>query len=147
MARSKSGIVISQRKYILDLLKEIGKLGAKPVGTPIEQNHGLHLESREILEDKRIYQRLVGKLIYRNITRPDISYVVSLVSQFMHAPRTDHSTTVHRILRYLKKNDEVNAFCTSLMDIQSIAFTDSDWAGSLLDRKSTTGYRTMVGGI
>eukprot|EP00268_Persea_americana_P014452 TRINITY_DN16432_c2_g1_i1.p1 TRINITY_DN16432_c2_g1~~TRINITY_DN16432_c2_g1_i1.p1 ORF type:complete len:126 (+),score=19.02 TRINITY_DN16432_c2_g1_i1:432-809(+) len=101
-AISRSGIVISQRKYILDLLKETEKLGAKPVDTPIEQNRGLHIGSGELLEDKRLYQRLVGKLVYLTITRPDISYTVSLVGQFMHAPRLDHLTAPYRILRYLK---------------------------------------------
>ena len=60
MAGSSSGIVISQRKYILNLLEETGKLGVKPANTPIEQNHGLHLESGELLEDKKMYQTLVG---------------------------------------------------------------------------------------
>lgn len=101
VAWSKSGFFISQRKYIHDLLKETWKLGAKLVDTPIEQNHSLHLESGEPLEEKRKYQRLVGRLIYLIITM-DIPYVVSFVRQFMHAPRTNHLTAVHMILRYLK---------------------------------------------
>ena len=55
MARLKSGIVISQRKYILDLLYETRKFGAKSAEAPINQNHGLHLKSGELLEDKMIY--------------------------------------------------------------------------------------------
>lgn len=57
----------------------MGKLGAEPVGTPIEQNHGLHSNSGELLRDGKDIQRLVGKLIYLTITRSDISYAVSLV--------------------------------------------------------------------
>lgn len=102
VARSKSCIVISQCKCTMDLLEETGKLGANPVDTAIEQNHGLHSHSGEPLHDKRANQRLVGKLIYLTITRPDISYDMSLVSQFMHAPRTEHLSAVHRILKYLK---------------------------------------------
>lgn len=86
----------------MDLLEETGKLGANPVDTAIEQNHGLHSHSGEPLHDKRANQQLVGKLIYVTITRPDISYAMSLVSQFMHAPRTEHLSAVHRILKYLK---------------------------------------------
>ena len=63
VARSRSQIVISQSKYMLNLLEEIGKLSAKPADTPIEQNHSLHLASGELLEEKRMYQRLVVKLI------------------------------------------------------------------------------------
>lgn len=57
----------------------MGKLEAEPVGTPIEQNHGLHSNSGELLRDGKDIQRLVGKLIYLTITRSDISYAVSLV--------------------------------------------------------------------
>jgi hypothetical protein len=76
-----------QRKYILDLLKETGKLGCKPAKTPIDINIKLNSEDGEPLKDINQYQRLVGKLIYMTVTRPDISFAVSLISQFMHAPR------------------------------------------------------------
>jgi hypothetical protein len=75
ITRSTKGLFISQRKYTLDLLKEI-KLGAKPVATPIDSNCKLNLEEGEPLEDIGQYQRLAGKLIYLTVTRPNISYVV-----------------------------------------------------------------------
>ena len=62
MARSRCGIAISQRKYILDLLKETRKQGAKPVDTPIEQNHGLHIESGELLKRKKTLSKVGGKV-------------------------------------------------------------------------------------
>ena len=64
VTRSKRGIYVAQRKYILDLLNEIGMLGCKPVGTPIDQNHQLGVIIEERLVDKGRYQRLVGRLIY-----------------------------------------------------------------------------------
>ena len=64
VTRSKRGIYVAQRKYILDLLNEIGMLGCKPVGTPIAQNHQLDVITEERLVDKGRYQRLVGRLIY-----------------------------------------------------------------------------------
>ena len=79
VARSKAGIVISQRKYTLDLLAETGKLGVKPADTPIELNHGLHIESGEPLQDKRMYQSLVERLTHLRITRPVIFYAVNLL--------------------------------------------------------------------
>ncbi|KAG6520064.1 hypothetical protein ZIOFF_017094 [Zingiber officinale] len=92
------------RKYVLDLLKETGKLGSRPASTPIEVNHDLTSSSGEDLTslEKGTYQRLVGKLLYLSMTRPDITYVVSVVSQYMHAPKTIHMKAVDRILRYLK---------------------------------------------
>ncbi|RDX67909.1 hypothetical protein CR513_53160, partial [Mucuna pruriens] len=81
VAYSKQGIFISQRKYVLDLLKETGKLGCNTLGVPIEQNHRIGCKESPIIE-KSQYQRLMGKLIYLSHTRPDIAYVVSVVSQF-----------------------------------------------------------------
>ena len=82
-ARSKKGIFISERKYILDLLSEMGLLGCKVVKTPIEPNLKLQPASPIEVIDKEKYQCLVGRLIYLSHTRPDIAFTVSMVSQFM----------------------------------------------------------------
>ena len=84
--RSKLGISVSLRKYVLDLLKETGMLGCKPIDTPMDPNTKLSNSSMQIPIDKGRYQRLVGKLIYLAHTRPDIAFDVSCASQFMHAP-------------------------------------------------------------
>ncbi|RDX84289.1 hypothetical protein CR513_34682, partial [Mucuna pruriens] len=77
------------RKYVLDLLKEIEKLGCKTLGVPIEQNHMIGCEESSTI-DKSQYQRLVGKLIYLSHTRLDIACVFSMVNQFMHDPKERH---------------------------------------------------------
>ncbi|CAL8175398.1 unnamed protein product [Prunus armeniaca] len=102
VARSKHGIFLSQRKYILDLLPETGMLDCKPIDTHSEQNHKLGLYPDQVPTDKERYQRLVGKLIYLSHTHHDIAYAMSVVSQFMHSPCEDHMGAVMRILRYLK---------------------------------------------
>ena len=79
-ARSKHGIFLSQRKYVLDLLAETCMLDCKPVDTSIEQNHRLGLFPDQVPTHKERYQRLVGRLIYLSHTRPDIAYAVSVVS-------------------------------------------------------------------
>ena len=106
VARSQEGIYLSQRKYILDLLSETGMLGCKPVDTPIVQNHHLAIYQDQVPVNRERYQRLVGRLIYLSLTRPDIAYAVSVVSQFMHAPSEDHMAAVMRILSYLKELQE-----------------------------------------
>jgi Reverse transcriptase (RNA-dependent DNA polymerase) len=145
IAHSSKGLFMCQRKYILNLLKETGKLGCKPAKTLIDINVKLNSEDGEPLKDINQYQRLVGKLIYMTVTRPDISFVMSLISQFMHAPRTTHLGAINRILRYLKftpgkgiwmKNDGNNDLC---------GYFDADWVGSF-DKKSTTDFCTFVGG-
>jgi Reverse transcriptase (RNA-dependent DNA polymerase) len=76
----EKGLFISQRKNVLDLLKETGKLGAKPASTLMKINKKLYLDEGEKLKDISQYQRLVGKLIYLTVTRSDITFIVSLVS-------------------------------------------------------------------
>ena len=80
VAHSREGIFISQQKYMTDLLKEIGKLARKPASTPIDPNHKLGEASEDPTVDREVYQRLIGKLIYLAHTRPNTTYVVSVVS-------------------------------------------------------------------
>jgi hypothetical protein len=82
------------------LLKETDKLGCKPTKTPIETNVRLDTEKYEPLKDINHIQRLIGKLIYLTVTRPDLSFAVSQISQFIQVPRTPHLETINRILRY-----------------------------------------------
>jgi Reverse transcriptase (RNA-dependent DNA polymerase) len=102
IATSSKGLFLSQQKYVLDLLKETEKLGLKPAGTPMETNVKLGTNNGEPLPNIEQYQRLVGKLIYLTVTRLDITFAVSMVSQFMHAPCIGHLNVIDRILRYLK---------------------------------------------
>ena len=146
VCRSKRGVFISQRKYVLDLLTETGKLGARTADTPIEQNHKLNDMDGELLEDVGRFQRLVGRLIYLSLTRPDIAYAVSVISQFMHAPRSSHLEAVHHILRYLKGSPGKGILFGRHGHLRVEAYTDADWAGSVTDRRSTSGYCTFVGG-
>ena len=91
--RSKREIFLSQRKYVLDLLSEIGKLATKPCQFPMAQS--LHLTREgELFEDLERYRRLVGKLNYLAVTRHDIAYFVSVVSQYMFSPTIDHWAAV-----------------------------------------------------
>jgi hypothetical protein len=147
VARSKQGIFLSQRKYILDLLTEVGMLECRPADTPIVQNHRLGEYPNQVPTDKGRYQRLVGKLIYLSHTRPDIAYAVSVVSQFMHNPSKSHMEAVTRILQYLKSSPGKGLmFSKHDNQLKVDGYTDADWAGNITDRKSTSGYFTFVGG-
>ena len=96
------GIVVSQRKYVLDLLKEIEKLGYKHADTPMDYTTKLGTVEGCTLVDKGRYKKLVGKLIYFSHTRPNILFLVNVVSQFMNNPMEEHMKVVYRILRYFK---------------------------------------------
>ena len=87
--RSKHGIFLSQRKYVLDLLSETGKLGAMPSSSPMAP--GVHLTREgELFEDLERYTRLVGKLNYLTVTRTDIPHSINVVSQYMSSLTVDN---------------------------------------------------------
>ena len=96
--------------------------------------------------DRERFQRLVGRLIYLSHTRPDIAYAVSVISQYMHDPRESHMKRAFRVLRYLKGCPGRGLLFSQHNTFQVEGFTDADWAGSLDDRRSTSGYYTYVGG-
>ena len=91
--RSNQGILLFQRKYVFDMLSETWKLGAKPCSTPRTPNVQLTKEG-ELFEDPERYRRLVGKLNYLTVTRLDIVYSVSVLSQYMSSPTVSHWTVV-----------------------------------------------------
>ena len=96
--------------------------------------------------DKGRYRILVGKLIYLSHTRPDIGYSVSMVSQFMNNPNEEHMEAVYRILRYLKLTPGKGLYFGKSTDKSIKIYSDADWAGSVVDRRSTSGYCTYVWG-
>uniref|UniRef100_A0A8R7UCU5 Reverse transcriptase Ty1/copia-type domain-containing protein n=1 Tax=Triticum urartu TaxID=4572 RepID=A0A8R7UCU5_TRIUA len=145
IARSPKGIVLSQRKYVLDLLSDTGMLGCRAASTPIDQNHKLSAQSGEPV-DRENYQRLVGRLLYLCHTRPDISYAVSVVSRYMHDPRSGHLDAVHHILRYLKGSPGKGLWFKKNGHLNVDGYSDADWASCLDDRRSTSGYCVFVGG-
>ncbi|XP_068318542.1 uncharacterized mitochondrial protein AtMg00810-like [Pyrus communis] len=146
VARSSRGIFLSQRKYVLDLLKKTGMLRCKPVDTPIMGKHYLGIYPDQEPVDKCRYQRLVGRLIYLAHTRPDIAYIVSVVSQFMHSSIVDHMVAVMRILTYVKLAPGKGILYKNFGYLRIEGFTDADWAANVTDRRSIFGYFTFVGG-
>ncbi|EOY04695.1 Cysteine-rich RLK (RECEPTOR-like protein kinase) 8, putative [Theobroma cacao] len=145
VARSMKCIT-SQSKYTLDLLKETRMLGSKPAETPIGMNKKLGRARSGIPGDRGRDQCLVGRLISLSHTRPDIAFAVSVVSQYMHSPSEEHLEAVNRILQYVKPTPGKGLFFKK-NELRSVeAFTDADWASSVEDRRSTSGYCTKVWG-
>ena len=142
---SADGYYLNQANYTSDMISRASITDSKIVDTPIEYNCRLNSHDGESLSDATLYRQLIGSLIYLTATRPDISYVVHVVSQFMAAPRSPHYATVLRILRYLKGTifDGLHFSFHSSLTLQ--AYLDVDWAGDLTDRRSTTGYCFLQG--
>ena len=149
ICRSKEGLFISQRKYILDLLSEAGDLGEKKAKTPLEDGYKVlrqgEFENKPFGDEKK-YRRIVGKLIYLTITRPDICFAVNQVSQQMQAPKIHHWNMVERILRYLREAPGQGVWMGCNKSTEIVGYCDADWAGDRVDRRSTTGYCTFIGG-
>ncbi|KAH9717292.1 retrovirus-related pol polyprotein from transposon RE1 [Citrus sinensis] len=146
IARSREGIAVTQRKYVLDLLMETGMLGCKPADTPMDSSKTFGTESDSVLVDRGRYQRLVGRLIYLSHTRPDIGFAVSSVSQFMNNPREEQMEAVYRILRYLKLTPGKGLMFRKNNKREIDVYTDADHAGNIMDRRSTSGYCSYVWG-
>ena len=143
--RSKHRIFLSQMKYVLDLLSEIGKLGAKPCSSPMAP--GVHLTREgELFEDPKTYRRLLGKLNYFIVTRPDIAHSVSVVSQYMSSLTVDNWAAVEHILCYLKATPGRGILYSNHGHNRVECFTNVDWVKSKEDRRSTSGYCVFVGG-
>lgn len=141
----KKGIYLSQRKYALELLEEFGHLGSRPSKTPMEQNLKLSKMDQEPLTDAARYRRLVGRLLYLTVTRPDITYSVQILSQFLDKPRQPHYLAATRVLRYLKNNPGQGILLSATSKLQLHAYCDSDWGGCYDTRRSITGYCVLLG--
>jgi hypothetical protein len=146
VAQSKAGVSISQRKYALDILEETGMLDCKPIDTHMDPNVKLLSDQGETFSDPGRYRRLVGKLNYLTMTRPDISYAVSVVSQFLNSPCDIHWDAVVRILRYIKRAPGKGLVYANRGHSDIVVYKDADWAGSPYDRRSTSGYCVLIGG-
>ena len=141
------GIALCQSKYIDTLLQRFGLEDCKPIATPMET--GLHLSLHDVGDafDVVLYQQAVGCLIYLCITRPDIQFVVSQMSRFMHCPGVKHWQAVKRIFRYLSGTQSLGLFYPKggSLPPDLHAFSDSDWAGCYDTRVSTSGFCFMLG--
>ena len=137
---------MTQQKYISDLLKETKHTQCRVSNTPIKVNHRLTLDDKDPRIENTSYQKLIGKLLYLSHTRPDICYTVNVLSQFMHSPRNSHFQAANRVLKYLKGTPGLGISYRKSGKIDLVLYTDSDFAGSRMDCRSTTGYCTFLGG-
>jgi histone deacetylase 1/2 len=145
MSYSNGMCHLSQTKYIQDLLVKSELTDCKPIATPMASDRVLSLHDGNLLEDPKPYRSLVGALQYCTITRPDLSFSVNKVCQFLHAPTDVHFKAVKRILRYLKGTIHHGLALQPSSNLNLVVYTDADWASCPDDRKSTGGYSAFLG--
>ncbi|KAL9858680.1 putative RNA-directed DNA polymerase [Arabidopsis thaliana] len=146
IARTKEGISVCQRKYCLGLLEESGLLACRPSSIPMEPSQKLSNHTDEpALDSLEAYRRLVGKLMYLTITRPDITYAVNRLCQFTSSPKNTHLKAALKVLHYLKGTIRLGLFYSSKSDSCLKAYTDADWGSCVNSRSSTSGICMFFG--
>ncbi|CAH9094778.1 unnamed protein product [Cuscuta epithymum] len=139
------GLFLTQRQYILHILEECHMDGAKESAIPMSSSSPPHVTDGQHPADSTQYRRALGLLQYLAFTRPDISFAVNKLSQYMHAPMDVHWQGVKRILRYLKGTLNFGLFLKRSSPLTLTAFSDSDWGGIHDGGKSTTAYVLYLG--
>ncbi|GMJ03599.1 cysteine-rich RLK (RECEPTOR-like protein kinase) 8 [Hibiscus trionum] len=138
VAQNSTGISLSQRHYALKLLEDTGSLAKKPAPTPMTPSLKLSATDGELLEDAQLYRRLIGRLLYLTHTRPDITYTVHLLSQFVSAPRQPHLLAAHHLLSYIKQTHGLGLFFSSTSSTQLTSFVDVNYSSCSDTRRSIT---------
>jgi hypothetical protein len=144
VASTPDGYYLPQRKYIHDLLDRVGLTDHRSVDTPMELHTRLRATDGVPLEDPTRYRHLIGSLVYLGITRPDISYVVHILSQFMSTPTSVHYAHL-RVLRYLCGTIDRRLFFSSSNSLQLHTYSDATWGFDPSDFKSLSAYCVFLG--
>ncbi|GJU31232.1 putative ribonuclease H-like domain-containing protein [Tanacetum coccineum] len=137
--QKEDGIFISQDKYVTEILKKFGFSDVKTASTPMETHKPLLKDADGEDVDEHLYRSMIGSLMYLTSSRPDIMFAVCACARFQVNPKSSHLHAVKRIFRYLKGQPKLGLWYPKDSPFDLVAYTDSDYAGASLDRKSTTG--------
>ncbi|GKB35886.1 putative ribonuclease H-like domain-containing protein [Tanacetum coccineum] len=143
--QKSDGIFISQDKYVAEILKKFDFASIKTASTPMETNKALIKDEEAKDVDVHLYRSMIGSLMYLTASRPDIMFAVCACARFQVTPKTSHFNAVKRIFRYLKGQPKLGLWYPRDSPFDLEAFSDSDYAGASLDRKSTTGGCQFLG--
>ncbi|KAJ9541723.1 hypothetical protein OSB04_028229 [Centaurea solstitialis] len=143
--QNPDGIFINQSKYIKDMLKKFNMTDCSPIKTPMPTGNLLGPDLAGKTVDQKIYRSMIGSLLYLTATRPDIMFATCFCARFQANPKESHLAAVKRILRYLKGTPELGLWYPKDSSFELISFTDSDYGGCKLDRKSTSGSCQFLG--
>ncbi|PNY18017.1 copia-type polyprotein [Trifolium pratense] len=141
--RTTRGLMLHQKKYAGEILKRFKMTDCTHAITPMEANLKLEKNQNEEAVDPTMFKQIVGCLRYLCNSRPDICFVVGLVSRFMEEPRKSHMNAARRVLRYIAGTLEFGIlFPISARNAKPeiVCYSDADWCGDKIDRRSTTGY-------
>nr|GEY77775.1 uncharacterized mitochondrial protein AtMg00810-like [Tanacetum cinerariifolium] len=143
--QKEDGIFISQDKYVAEILRKFGLTDGKLASTPIDTDKPLLKDPNGEDVDVHTYRSMIGSLMYLTLSRPDIMFVVCACARFYVTPKVSHLHAVKRIFRYLKGKPHLGLWYPKDLPFNLVAYSDSDYAGASLDRKSTTGGCQFIG--
>jgi hypothetical protein len=135
----KEGIFICQTKYVKDMLKKFDMADAKPIKTPMALNGHLDLNEEGKSVDQKVYRSMIGYLLYLCASRLDIILSVCMCVRFQANPKEYHLMAVKKILRYLVHTPKLSLWYPKGSTFDVLSYSNSDYAGCKIDRKSTTG--------
>jgi hypothetical protein len=141
----KDGAFISQTKYTNDMLKKFDMNNAKPIKTHMPSNGHLDLNEEGKIIDQKVYHSMIGSLFYLCASRPDIMLSVCMCARFQAKPKECHLMAVKRIFRYLVHTPNFSLWYPKGSTFDLLGYSDSDYAGCKLDRKSTSGTCQFLG--
>ncbi|GJR03076.1 hypothetical protein Tco_0526060, partial [Tanacetum coccineum] len=139
------GIFISQDKYVVDILKKFDFWSIKTATTPIESNKPLVKDKDGVDVDVHVYRSMIGSLMYLTASRLDIMSTVCACVRFQVTPKASHLNEVKRIFRYLKHQPKLGLWYPRDSPFEFETYSDSDYGGASLDKKSTTGGCQFLG--
>ncbi|KAJ9563127.1 hypothetical protein OSB04_008287 [Centaurea solstitialis] len=145
VVQKEDGIFIHQSKYVKDILHKFGFSDVKPASTPMETHKHLTVDPEGQEVDIHLYRSMIGSLMYLTASRPDIMFAVCVCARFQVLPKESHLQAVKRIFRYLKGHSKFGLWYPHDSPFDLIAYTDSDYGGANMDRKSTTGGCQFLG--
>lgn len=144
--QTETGIHVSQAKYTLEVLKRFGMEDCNGVKNPMVPGVKLNMDEGGDRVDETLYKQIIGSLVYITTTRPDLQFSVSLLSRFMAKPTQLHLQAAKRFLRYLRSTINCGIWYKRGGAGEVQVYTDSDFAGDVDSRKSTTGYVFLLNG-
>jgi hypothetical protein len=135
----KQGTFVHEAKYTTDLMKKFNMAELKPVSTPMSSTTLLGPDEDSEAMDQREYRSMIGSLLYLTATWSDIQFTVGLCARFQASPRSSHRTVIQQIFRYLKHTPEFGILYFASSSLDLVDFSDADFVGCGIDRKSTYG--------
>src|SRR6266540_6353729 len=141
----KDGIFIHQEKYVRDLLKRFSMENCKEIKTPMASNGQIEPDLQGKPIEQKLYCSMIGSLLYLTASRPDIKFSVCMCAHYQANPKESHEKAVKRILRYLRYTPCFGLWYSKGAYFELLGYSDSDFAGCKIDRKSTTGGCQLLG--